>query len=365
MSALNHPSLTNPDYNTIMLSWQNGGLAFFETMPNDGSGMVILDTYYFAYLLSFLFGGAFTYWAYKNGSFKVTRTQWVDLIIVSILGVFVGAKLGYVLFYNLEYYLQNPAEIFLNWSGMASHGALGGTLLALWLYSKKQKIPYLHILDHAVIAGTFGAIFIRFANWLNAELYGRSAPEALPWATRFPMRNGFGEALFVDQSDKVYALKTFTENGQMLQNPYGRLLEQAPHHAYESYSKVAEILPNQIWKLRIESENGPVIQVARLITDPSHPSQFYQMIVSGFILLTVLFFIRKRAKKLGTVALSFFIGYGVSRFLMEYFRQQDPQRSTGIFEYISMGQILSLGLIAVGCLIYYYQSRRPQQVYSS
>jgi phosphatidylglycerol:prolipoprotein diacylglycerol transferase len=105
-----------------------------------------------------------------------------------------------------------------------------------------------------------------------------------------------------------------------------------------------------------------MIHVARLITDPSHPSQFYQLIVSGIILLSVLLFIKRRTQKVGVLSASFLCGYGLSRILMEFFRQQDAQRSEGIFQAISMGQFLSIAMIAAGIGIFLYIKKKPIQL---
>jgi len=100
-----------------------------------------------------------------------------------------------------------------------------------------------------------------------------------------------------------------------------------------------------------------------LITDPSHPSQFYQLLVSGVLLTTILLIIKSRAKQIGAVTYSFLIGYGLSRFLMEYFRQPDPQRAGRFFEWLSMGQILSLVLILVGVLIFLSQRKKSKMLH--
>lgn len=340
-----HPVLTNPKYTTILLSWFDGGLHLLEPLPPDGEGLILLDTYYFSYLLCFLLAGFYGRYWYKTRSLKVLPYHVLDLVGFGILGVLVGAKTTYVLFYNLEYYLKHPADIFLNWSGMASHGALAGACFFLILYSWKAKLSIYNVLDHASFAAATGPIFIRFGNFLNAELFGRST--TMPWGMHFPLKSGLGESLFINAQNKVFVLGL---NDTL--SPY-----QGPlAGAYENFSFILSQLPEQIY--RIPVENNGVDTFARLITDPRHPSQFYQLIVSGVVVLSLLFYIKSKAKHVGTITASFFIAWGGTRILMEFFRQQDVQRSEGLFAWMSMGQVLSLIVVALG--IYMLKQKRPR-----
>lgn len=351
--SLIHPTLTHPEYNTILLSWQNGRPSFFEKLPADGSGILLLDTYYASYGLCMLTSWLLVKYWLKSGSLKLTSHHATDLFLMGTLGAILGAKIFYVLFYNLEYYLQNPADIFLNWSGMASHGGITGGIAALCFYCWKKKLSILHILDHAVLCAATFPLFIRLANFLNAELYGRSASDWLPWRMHFPIRDGLGNALFIDQQSQIYRLITRSEYGQALPQVYGKLVTEPLHRSYESFASVQSLLPHQIWRMRVGSTGGEFIQVATLITDPSHPSQFYQLLVSGVVLSILLFAIKAKQQTTGVVFSSFFVLYGSSRMLMEFFRQPDPQRSEGIFQWMSMGQILSAAMIVLGSVFLY------------
>ena len=107
----------------------------------------------------------------------------VDVItLYMIIGTVVGARLGHTLFYAPDYYLSNPIEILKIWEGgLASHGATVGILLALWLFSRRQKFDYLWVLDRIVIA--LGGALIRLGNLMNSEFVGR--PTDVPWAFVF------------------------------------------------------------------------------------------------------------------------------------------------------------------------------------
>ncbi|MFH1829917.1 MAG: prolipoprotein diacylglyceryl transferase [Pseudomonadota bacterium] len=361
-AVINHPEITNPKYSTIMLSWFDGAFHFFERVPIGGDTVVLLSTYYFAYFLCFVvIFFMIRHWQ-RDGSFKVLPYQVFDLMIVTIIGVLLGAKLAYVLFYNLEFFIEHPLQIFTNWSGMSSHGAAAGFILGLWLYCRRAKINFLHVLDQAGVCVAVAPIFIRTANFLNGELYGRSASEAIPWAMRFYMSDGVGRPLCIDRFGDVYRLIRFSDAGELLSRAYLKPLGAVFKQGYESFAFISKNFPDHILAIPVGRESGPIELVARLITDPRHPSQFYQLLVSGVLLLTVLLIIRKRVKTVGITAACAFVGYGITRFFVEFFRAQDFQRSTGMFQYISMGQILSLVLIAVGVGVFIYSRRQGLKI---
>jgi phosphatidylglycerol---prolipoprotein diacylglyceryl transferase len=111
----------------------------------------------------------------------------VDVItFYMIIGTVVGARLGHCLFYEPEQYLKNPLEILKIWhGGLASHGATVGILFALWLFSRREKLSYLWVLDRIVIVVGLGGAFIRLGNMMNSEIIGR--PTDLPWGVIFPL----------------------------------------------------------------------------------------------------------------------------------------------------------------------------------
>ena len=353
LSVLTHPIITDRDYSTIILSWFDGGLHFFSRVPTENSH-VLLSVYYFSYFLTFLVIYLMLRHWQRNGTFKVLPYQVVDLLIASVIGVMLGAKIVYVLFYNLEFYIEHPIQIFTNWSGMSSHGAAAGLILALCLYSWRARINILHVLDQGAVCVAVAPLFVRTANFLNGELFGRSASASLPWAMRFELSDGLGRPLMIDKVGEVFKLIRFSSAGEMLHRPYLQPLDEIFRKGHESFHFISKHFPDRIGAYPVGSEGGPMDLVARLVTDPRHPSQFYQLILSGVILLTVLLIIRARAKIVGTLCSCGLIGYGVTRIIAEFFREQDFQRSGGLFQYISMGQILSLALIlaGIGALIY-------------
>lgn len=226
----------------------------------------------------------------------MTPAQIEDLVTWVIIGVIVGGRLGYILFYQFSYYLQNPAQILHIWEGgMAFHGGMLGVIVAGWLYTGRHNIPRLSAADMMALGVPPGLLLGRISNFINAELWGR--PTDLPWAVAFP--------------------------GQAAQTC-----------------------------------EGVVGLCGR------HPSQLYEALLEGAILGTVLLWLAWRRggfKTPGLISGTFFAGYGLARFIVEFVRQPDAQfisagnplgLAWNINGYgLTMGQILSLPMIALGCFL--------------
>jgi len=134
----------------------------------------------------FLFGYFIFKKIFKNEGLKDEMLD--KLTIYMALGVIIGARLGHCLFYEPSYYLSNPLEILKIWrGGLASHGAAIGILFVLWLWVRKEKKPYMWILDRIVIVVALGGAMIRLGNLMNSEIYG--VETTLPWGFVF-LRNG-------------------------------------------------------------------------------------------------------------------------------------------------------------------------------
>lgn len=109
-----------------------------------------------------------------------------DFLLFAAIGVVFGGRIGFVLFYNLAYYLPNPLEIFAVWKGgMSFHGGLVGAAVGLWLFARRRGYPPLSALDLGSAVAPLGLFLGRIANFVNGELWGRTAPD-LPWAIVFP-----------------------------------------------------------------------------------------------------------------------------------------------------------------------------------
>jgi len=109
-----------------------------------------------------------------------------DYITYIIIGIILGGRIGYTLFYNLEYYLGNPIEILMVWNGgMSFHGGLIGVIVATKLFSKKYKTNHFIFLDLVALSAPIGIFFGRIANFINSELYGRAAD--IPWSVQYTL----------------------------------------------------------------------------------------------------------------------------------------------------------------------------------
>ncbi|HJU05112.1 MAG TPA: prolipoprotein diacylglyceryl transferase, partial [Nitrospiraceae bacterium] len=115
----------------------------------------------------------------------ITKDQLYDLIVYAAVGVFVGGRLGYTLFYNFPYYIDHPAKIFAVWEGgMSFHGGLLGTVLAILLFCRRRGFHPYTIADLAALTVPIGLGLGRIGNFINGELYGR--PTDVPWCMIFP-----------------------------------------------------------------------------------------------------------------------------------------------------------------------------------
>jgi len=118
-------------------------------------------------------------------NYAITKEGISDLLFYAVLGVVVGGRIGYTVFYNTAYYFSHPLEIFYIWEGgMSFHGGLLGVLLVLVIFSSRRKISLLTLGDLAVAAVPIGLGFGRIGNFINGELWGR--PTDLPWGMIFP-----------------------------------------------------------------------------------------------------------------------------------------------------------------------------------
>ncbi len=137
------------------------------------------------YVLSFIVAYVFYRNLLKIRDNKITRDQYEGIIFSVMLGVILGGRLGYVLFYNLPHYFTHPLEIFYVWEGgMSFHGGALGVIIAGWFYLKKQKLSFYPLADAAMPIVAIGLGLGRLGNFVNAELWGRVT--TLPWGMVFP-----------------------------------------------------------------------------------------------------------------------------------------------------------------------------------
>ena len=148
-------------------------------------GLFELRWYSLAYLAGIFIGYWYLLKLLKQPGAPMARRHADDLVFYAALGIILGGRIGYVLFYNLSYYLQNPIDILKLWDGgMSFHGGVIGTTLGILYLARKEKLPWLRIHDYVACCVPFGLLFGRLANFVNHELWG--APANVAWAVRFP-----------------------------------------------------------------------------------------------------------------------------------------------------------------------------------
>jgi phosphatidylglycerol---prolipoprotein diacylglyceryl transferase len=252
--------LTHPQFNPIALQLGPVGIHWYGLM------------YVVAFMLFLWLGTLRTrqpQWAQAGW----TKRDVEDLLFFGVIGVIVGGRLGYVLFYKPGYYAANPLEALMVWKGgMAFHGGLLGVIGAMALFARRRSRTFLAVTDFIAPCVPTGLAAGRLGNFINGELWGRAADPSLPWAMVFP------------QSGQSFA---------------------------------------------------------------RHPSQLYQFLLEGLLLFVVLWLYAKKPRGLGQVSGAFLVGYGVLRFIAEFFRQ--PDSFLGILSLgMSMGQWLCVPMVLIG-----------------
>ena len=158
---------------------------------------VLIDFGFFAvrwYSLAYIFGIVFGWWfgkrliskIIKNTKLKFEINDFDDLISYLIISIIVGGRIGYVVFYNFQYYIANPSKIVKVWEGgMSFHGALLGIIIGTFLFAKKRKLSTLFLLDIIACVAPLGIFLGRIANFINSELVGKITN--VPWSVIFPL----------------------------------------------------------------------------------------------------------------------------------------------------------------------------------
>jgi len=271
-----------------------------------------------------------------------------DAMVAIVLGVLVGGRLGYVLFYQPSLLIDfSPSFPFwgvlaINRGGMASHGGMLGLIAASWWIGRTERIPPLHMLDLLCLVGPIGAFLGRLANFVNGELLGRViAPpgEAGPWwSVRFPQELLTGHApelTFEQQSRLLDALR--------------RVAPTETERALESGASLAPAVEKLIAAVQ-NNVAGVQEQIAPLLA-ARHPSQLYQAAAEGPVLMLALWLVWMRPRKPGVVTAVFLITYGALRVLTEIPRLPDDHLANQYILGLSRGQLLSCAMVLAGAIL--------------
>jgi phosphatidylglycerol:prolipoprotein diacylglycerol transferase len=314
-------------------------------------GPLQLRWYGLAYLAGFVAAYVLLKRFARRGLWVLKEEEVPDFIAYgAMFGVFVGGRLGYVLFYmipdrGLDYVLSNPAVIFRVWDGgMASHGGFLGVMFftLYWAWKKKRSWP--GIGDSLVVVCPLGLFFGRVANFINGELYGRLAT-GVPWAVKFPA--SLGDAVTRDPERFEEALRAVV---QLDPEKYGGWSQD-----YLGYLSRGDVEKAQdvgrgfaIWVESVARDNPAVREAIAPHLEPLHPSQLYEALLEGLVLFGILYFLRVRFPKLahGVLTGLFFILYAVFRIIVEQYRE--PDAGWVVEGVLTKGQFYSFFMIAIG-----------------
>ena len=257
-------------------------------------GPIAIHWYGLTYLAAFGLFVLLATWRLRHEPFASVqgRGAWSrkdveDMLFLGVLGVVVGGRLGYCLFYKPAYYATHPLEIFYVWQGgMSFHGGMLGVIFSQWWFARSRGKPFWQVMDLVAPCVPLGLAAGRVGNFINGELWGRAADPGLPWAMVFP------------------------QSGSMV---------------------------------------------------PRHPSQVYQFLLEGVLLFIILWLYARKERKQAQVSAVFLIGYGLLRFVAEFFRE--PDAHLGLLSLgMSMGQWLCIPMILAGVLLWFWAAARPQPV---
>ena len=227
-----------------------------------------------------------------------------DLLFYGLIGVIVGGRLGSVLFYDFNTYLQNPLQVLKVWEGgMSFHGGLIGVLVAAWLWSRRHRRHFFDTMDFLAPLVPPGLGFGRIGNYIGGELWGKYTRG--DWGVVFP--SGLPEP-------------------------------------YRSLDPVA---------LKAQFDAGALDAFAR------HPSQLYQAFLEGLVLFCVLWWYSAKPRPRYAVSGLFALLYGSFRFLVEFVREPDAHIGYLAFGWLTMGQVLSLPLVALGLFLLWRSRSAP------
>ena len=254
--------------------------------PFFGIGPLQIHWYALTYLAAFAIAWFLGMKRAKKPGSGWTSEQVSDLLFYGYLGVILGGRIGYVLFYHLDYFLADPFYLFKIWDGgMSFHGGLLGVMTGVWYFARQSKKNFWNVADFTVPLVPLGLGAGRIGNFINGELWGRAAPADLPWAMRFP-------------HDREQLLR--------------------------------------------------------------HPSQLYEFLLEGILLFIIVWWFSGKKHPRMAVTAVFLIGYGIFRFIVEFFREPDEQLKD-IMTWLTMGQTLSAPMIIFGFILLYMAYKKKEK----
>lgn len=295
-----------------------------------------------AYAAGFIIAWLGLQWAARTRRIQLTPVQASDIMFAGILGVLVGGRFGYILFYNPEL-LWTFRDSIPFWNalaihdgGMSAHGGMLGVIIAISWYALRNSVSKLHLLDISAVLSSPGLCLGRVANFVNGELPGRPVPQDMQgpdapwWSIKYPE-------------------DVLTWHPQRDADRFAEFLPHLP--PTES--------PAQAILRAVDDGNQQVINLLHQTLTAHYPSQLIQAATDGPLLLFPLVLIWLKARKPGVVGGWYLIIYGVLRILSEQWRT--PDEGVALLAGLSRGQVLSVFMVAVGAVGLTIVARRDVQ----
>ncbi len=330
---------------------------FIFEFSNSGLG---IRWYGMAYLTAFATAFFVVRYMAKKQTIALKVQQVGDFVTYVAIGIMVGGRLGYCLFYKPESLVQFTSEfpfwevLSVHKGGMASHGGIMGIVVVCFWYGWKNKYSKLQLVDLASVVGGLGIFYGRMANFINGELFGRASSVGYKWAVKFPTE------LHYWANYKAHKLKLMTPffdrlKGFQFQDMVvtsSQWLDLLSEYSYSSVArfKVSGIIDSII--LATQEGNQKIITALEPVLTARYPSQIFQGLMEGLGVCLVCCLLWLTPKKPGVISGAFGITYSLMRILGEQYRMPDAHIG---FDFLGLtrGQWLSVGLLtfAIGFLV--------------
>ena len=286
----------------------------------------------------------------RTGFFPVKPEVAPDLVFYCVFGVMLGGRIGYALFYGEG--MLNPLKFLQVWEGgLAFHGGLAGVAVAIWLFCRRHRVPWLRVADCCALAVTPGIFAVRVANFINGELFGRPTSKDTLFAMQFPTDDNATQLLGISTA------WTMRDRELCTQVAFGKrtFAEVLPSlHGVDANGRAVDwtaVAPRLDWaKVSSAIDHG-----GEPLVPYRHPSQLYEAagegLLLGLLLLGMWLLTRHRPLPMGRYAAVFMLGYAAIRWGLEFVRQ--PDSHLGIVGLgMTMGQLLSVGVLLGGILMF-------------
>ncbi len=324
------------------------------------SGNLGIRWYGLAYVTGFICAFLFMKWFSEKKISPLTVDQASDFLTTLILGVLIGGRLGYALFYSPQLLTDFRSEIpfwgvLAVWEGgMASHGGFIGVLVACLYFAWRHKLEFPHLGDLTVVGAMIGIGLGRIANFINGELMGKVCAPDFPLAVKFPqdIYRWIGYS-----PEKLEKLAKPAEHLGISRADFNTWVDNVGIYKSKFYGLTDQIIA------KIQNGDDAMVELVRPILEPRHPSQLYASFTEAWIPLAILMFLWRKPRKPGVIASGFLVIYSIGRIFNENFRLPDAhiadlsQQPLGI----SRGQFISLWMFLVGVGLLIWTMRRKSK----